>query len=401
MRIVFLLLCFFIFLPTAMASQTYLCPMHPHIQGTQGEHCPICGMALTPRKNSTPHESKKSMPAQTAPDDLVAPETINLAPFLQQALGVTTTTVAWHKFGQNIRAFATIVPSTRHEWVIAMRTEGWIVDLATAAVGDNVHKGDLLFTYYSPKLMTEQSDYLIRGHRASRDKQGNSLKLYGMDEQSIAELKAKGQMMEATPFYAPQDGTVVKLHVRKGSFVKAGDIALSIQDFSQVWVHAQVLLQDLPFLRIGQPAKIMVPLTNQSYSSQIDFIHPVANATTHTVQVRLVVKNHSLATMPGTYVDVIFEGNSQQRLALPAKAVLYSGQGATVIESLGQGNFRPIKIQPGITANGLTEIISGLEAGQHIVTSGQFMLDADSNLNHGLAPVNDNIPDHEPVHEAT
>jgi len=229
--------------------------------------------------------------------------------------------------------------------------------------------------------MNAQSDFLI-GNRVSNAEE--RLRLFGMDDKAIRELKEKGRMMRETPFYAPMDGTVIDLKIRKGSFVKEGDLALSMQDFSQVWANADVPIQDLQFLEIGQSAKVIVSETGKTYDSTIDFIHHVADPQTRTGIVRLVLPHKHLEPKPGTYIDVIFDADSQERLAVPAEAVLYDGTGAKIIESLGDGYFRPVSVETGITANGLTEITSGLEKGQNIVTSGQFMIDAESSLRGGM-----------------
>jgi len=397
-------------LPKICEEGKWVAPMHPNIRGEEGDNCPVCGMKLVPDPVCFPEEKQKRKEKKilywVAPmdpnyqrdepgkspmgmdlvpvyeEDTEAPQgAIKITPTYQQALGVKTTPVTRKEFGRNIRSFGEIVPSTRNELMFHMRSEGWIVDLATDAVGDTVKKGDLLFTYYSPDLMNAQSDFLI-GNRVSNAEE--RLRLFGMDDKAIRELKEKGRMMRETPFYAPMDGTVIDLKIRKGSFVKEGDLALSMQDFSQVWANADVPIQDLQFLEIGQSAKVIIQETGKTYDSTIDFIHHVADPQTRTGIVRLVLPHKHLEPKPGTYIDVIFDADSQERLAVPAEAVLYDGTGAKIIESLGDGYFRPVSVETGITANGLTEITSGLEKGQNIVTSGQFMIDAESSLRGGM-----------------
>lgn len=379
MRALLFIVLLFVFVPPVLAEEIYICPMHPHIHGEAGESCPICGMALVPKSKSG---------SMSMPDDM--PENaIHINPAFIQALGIKTDTVTRRSFGHNIRAYGEIVPSTRSQYVLNMRTEGWIVDLATDAAGDTVKKGDLLFTYYSPDLMSAQSDNFI-GTRVGNAKE--RMQFYGMDEQAIALLEKKGRFLEATPFHAPMDGTVVTLNVRKGSFVEKGGLALTLQDFSTVWVSADVPLRDLEFLAEGQKATIIVPEIGKTYESTIDFIHPVADPQTRTGNVRLVVPHENLEPKPGTYVDVVFDADSEERLAVPAEAILYGGNGAVVFESPGDGMFRPVMVETGITTDGLTEITSGLEAGQTIVTSGQFMIDAESNLRSGRANMGEDTP---------
>ena len=368
MRAFFTILVLLAFAPAAMAEpSTYVCPMHPYITGHKGDHCPICGMELVPQKSDKNPQARNEL---------------SIDPSYVQTLGVKTSQAALHEFGRNIKAYGRLEPSTRLEHSVDVRTAGWIVDLPASAVGDTVKKGDLLFTYYSPDLMTAQSDYLI-GKRIGDGEQ--RLRLYGMDEQAIALLKKKGKFLEATPFHAPVDGTVMDLKVRKGTHVAEGGHIMILQDYSKLWVMAQVPLAQAQFLKIGLGAEIKIPETGKTYKSAVDFIEPMSDPQSRTVQVRLILDNEDGTLKPETYADVVFDADTQERLAVPNQAVLYDGSGAHVIEALGNGHFRPVMVQTGISTNGLTEITNGLQAGQKIVTSGQFMLDAESNLRGGMA----------------
>ena len=357
----------------ADGQQVYICPMHPHITGEEGDNCPICGMHLVPKEEPKTDAEKRDEHSMGG---------FHVDPSYVQALGVKTHQVSHHDFGRNIRAFGQIEPSTRLEYAIDVRTKGWIVDLAVDAVGDTVKKGDLLFTYYSPDLMNAQSDFLI-GSRVGNATQ--RLRLYGMDDKAIAELKERGKFFEETPFYAPEDGTVTMLNVRKGGHVNEGGSVVKLQDFSTVWVNADVPIRDVQFIEAGASATVTVPETSQKYETKIDFIHPVNDPKSRTVPVRLVLDNSDGTLKPDTYVDVTFSADTQSRLAVPSEAVLYGKMGAYVIEDLGDGYFRPVMVETGITAEGLTEVTQGLSHGQTIVQSGQFMLDAESNLKGGMA----------------
>lgn len=373
MRVLFLLFFLVIFAPPAMAAETYICPMHPHITGEHDDNCPICGMALEPKADhdadDTEHEAEVS-------------DAFQISPAYVQALGVRTADVAHHAFGRQIRAFGALAASTRLQQEFNVRTHGWIVDLHTDAVGDQVQKGDLLFTYYSPDLMAAQSD-VLNTRRVGNPEQ--RLRLYGMGGKAMAQLRQQGSFLEATPFYAPIDGTVTELSVRKGSYVEQGGPILTLQDFSRLWVNVAVPLRDAQFLSVGTPARISVPETGNDYASEIDFIHPVNDPESRTTTIRLILDNPDGTLKPDTYVDAVFEAAVEHRLAVPAEAVLYDSAGAYVIEALGEGHFRPVMIETGLTSQGLTEVTRGLNHGLQIVTSGQFLLDSESNLRGGMA----------------
>ena len=371
MRVLLSILLLFVFVPTASATENiYICPMHPHISGEEGDTCPICGMALVPKTAEPPSDKNHSEGA------------FHIDPSYVHLLGVKTAEVKHHKFGKSIQAFGHIAPNTRLEHAVDVRVKGWIVDLAASAIGDTVKKGDLLFTYYSPDLMTAQSDFLI-GARVGRAEQ--RLRLYGMDDQAIALLKKKGKFLGETPFYAPADGTVTMLNVRKGSHMNEGGSVLRLQDFSKVWVNVSVPTRDIQFLKSKTPARVIMPETGAKYETSIDFIHPVNDPQSRTATVRLILENSAGALKPDSYVDAVFNADVQSRLAVPTEAVLYGSMSAYVMENVGDGYFKPVMVETGITSNSLTEIKSGLKQGQSIVTSGQFMLDAESNLHGGTA----------------
>lgn len=368
------------------AEQVYICPMHPHIHGKKGERCPICGMDLVPQTEEQPI----STPPESGTDKTSDKEgALQITPTYRQALGVKTAPARMENFGKIIHAFGSIVPSTRGEHIVALRTGGWISDLKTNAVGDAVKKGDLLFNFYSPNLISAQVDFLAGRRGASViGAPDQRLRLYGMDEKAIAELKTNGGFPRLTPFYAPTDGTVTALDVREGSYVGAegGDnTILTLQDFSQVWVEAHVSIKDLQFVSAGTPATVKVDETGETLHAVTDYIYPMTDMESRKGMVRLLLDNPEGTLKTGSIVNVLFDAGSKPRLAVPAEAVLYGKEGGHIIEALGDGYFQPVAVKTGITAHGLTEIASGLKEGQSVVTSGQFMIDAESSLRGGMS----------------
>ena len=374
MRVFIFLLLFLAFAPPAFATQEpYMCPMHPHITGEKGDTCPICGMDLIAKIKAPISDMRGAKAPENA---------FQIDPTYIQALGVKTDIVKHYEFGRNIRAFGRLTPSTRLEYAIDMRTKGWVSALYKNAVGDLVKKGDLLFMYYSPDLMTAQSDFLI-GSRVGNAEQ--RLRLHGMSARAIKELKKKGRFFEETPFYAPYDGIITQLDVREGSHVQEGGSIMRIQDFSTLWVEAALPLRDIAFLSLGTTAQITLPETGERYNSVIDYIHPRNDPQSRTVAVRLLLDNEAGHLKTESYVDVNFKSAAHKRLAVPSEAILYNTKGAYVLEDLGKGLFRPRPITTAISANGLTEVKGGLSSGQKIVISGQFMLDAESSLHSTMS----------------
>ena len=353
-------------------EDVYVCPMHNHIHGKKGEKCPICGMDLVPQQ---PPETPKVEGMSGS---------IQIGATYQQDLGVRTEVVSRHLLGQEIQAFGIIEPSTRTEYAVAVRKSGWITSLNTSAVGDIVKQGDLLFTLYSPDLMAAQADYLL----SNRGSASQRLRLFGMDDKAIELLNQKGRVLEETPFYAPANGIVTALNARKGSHVDGegseGPV-ISLQDISQVWVKAYVPIRDLDLLQIGMSATVSIKGLSDSYQGKIDFIYPNSDEDTRKGMVRIILDNANGALKIGASTEVIFMTNAQPRIAIPEEAILHDKSGAHVIEALKDNHFRPLTVKTGINADGYVEIISGLSEGQRIVTSGQFMIDAESNLRGGFS----------------
>lgn len=173
-----------------------------------------------------------------------------------------------------------------------------------------------------------------------------------------------------------------------------GDMVLALQDYSKIWVESHIPLKDLQFLSVGTPATITIDETGETFKTITDFIYPTTDAQSRKGMVRLVLDNPGGKLKVDALVNVVFDTDSKQRLAAPAEAVLYGKDGGHVIVALGDGYFRPTKVETGITSHGLTEIISGLKEGEEIVTSGQFMIDAESSLSGGMGAMSDtNMPD--------
>ncbi|MBE2190655.1 MAG: efflux RND transporter periplasmic adaptor subunit [Alphaproteobacteria bacterium] len=373
MRVFLSLFVFLAFSSPVLADDAvYFCPMHPHITGQKGDQCPICGMTLVPKEEMRPQSVGTEDSFQITPDYVAA-------------LGVKTTRVSSVVFGKDIRAFGRVEADTAREYHFDLKAEGWIVDLRVSGRGEVVKKGDLLFTLYSPELRSAQSDFLVAIQTGSRLGSVESrLRLFGMDDKSIEDLRLVKHPPESTNFYAPQDGVVSDLKVRAGSYLGKGESVLVLQDLSQIWVMAQVAVKDISQIKIGQAAKIILPETGMSLPAVVELVEPLAEGVTQTVSVRLVVENKQGVLKPSQYVDARISGEQISRLSVPDEAVLYGSQGAYVIETVGDGYFRPVMVEVGITAMGETEILTGLTVGQQIVRSGQFMIDAESNLRGGM-----------------
>lgn len=317
-----------------------------------------------------------------------ADKAISVEPETIQTIGVKIEPAKEIDFGRTIRTFGAVADNARLLTEVTSRVDGWIDELVITAVGDDVRKGDLLFHLRSPDLIAAKRDYvtaLNSGSSSWATSSATRLKSLGVQDRTIAEIKAQRTIEELTPFYAARDGIVSTLNVRKGAFVKSGDQIATLADYGEVWVIASIAEQDLPLIAAGAPAAVKFPnAPAASRTAIVDYVYPTVDPKTRTGKARIVLDNPDLALRPGAYAEVSFEIESRSRLAVPSEAILRDQRGAHVIMAMGEGRFIAVSVKTGLVASGFTEILDGLNPGDPIVVSGQFLIDSESNLKESL-----------------
>lgn len=310
--------------------------------------------------------------------------TVTISPETVQNMGVRTETATLAPFGSHIRSYGLVSENVRNTHAISGRVAGWVEALKITAVGDEVKKGDLLFTLYSPDLISAQQDYLAAlaaGVKSRIHSSAKRLRALGVGEKTLDQIKTERRKLEQLPFYAETAGIISELNVHQGSYVQPGMQIAKIQDYRSVWIDVSVAEKDLQFLKKGGRAAVTFPnLGHAERAAHIDYIYPTINLDTRTGQVRLVLDNPDGSLKPGAYTDVLFETDPENRLSVPSEAVLRSSEGDFVIIALGEGRFQSQKIRTGIHNKGRTEVVHGLDAGNTIVVSSQFLIDSESAL---------------------
>jgi len=361
--------------PIDTTKTKWTCPMHPHYIADEAGVCPVCGMDLV--KLTKPGEAQ----GETTPESR---SLITISPETMQNMGVRISKAEITNFGRIIRSYGRVAENERLESELTARLEGWIEGLRIRAVGDEVKKGDLLFTIYAPEYIVSQRDYItaLKGrNRATINSIETRLRAFGMQDRAIKEVADKRAVLEFVPFYAELNGTVAMINLRPGSYVKRGTMLTRIQDYSQVWLMVSVSEKDLSFIKVGTPAKVMFPnIPGREVFARVEYVYPTVDPKTRTGQVRLVLDNPDGELRPGAYADVAFEVNARKRLAVPSESILKSGSGRYVVASLGSGRFEPRAVKTGITSGKWTGVSGEIKAGDDIVVSGQFLIDSESAL---------------------
>lgn len=356
--------------------QRYTCPMHPHYIASDPGPCPICGMDLVPMDvDATASNSDADGEGRAVVT--IQPETI-------QNMGVRYGKVESTRFGRKIRAWGVISENERSRVEVSGRVDGWIERLSVAAVGDPVVRGQLLYELFSPELVAAQRDYLSALERDSGERLRSAaerLRSLGVAEQQVKQLAAARKPFERLPIHAGAAGKVSELSVREGAWLRSGSRVLVIQDYSTVWLNAAVAEKDLPLIGIGTPALVALPnLPGKQIVSRVDYIYPTIDPASRTGRVRLQLENRDGSLRPGAWADVVFEVEARDRLAVPTSALLLDGRGEHLVVALGEGRFEPRLVRSGLTSAGYSEILSGVEEGERIVLSGQFLIDSESSL---------------------
>ncbi|PKP70732.1 MAG: efflux transporter periplasmic adaptor subunit [Alphaproteobacteria bacterium HGW-Alphaproteobacteria-5] len=351
-------------------------PMDPNYRRDAPGKSPM-GMDLIPVYEGEEPGSADGQPA------------LQINPAVVNNIGVRTELVRRTDLARRIETVGNVTVDKEKRTDIHVRSEGWIEKLAVEAEGESVERGDLLFQIYSPKLVAAQSEYLqvVRlGRAALKAAAAERLSALGMTSRQIDAVRISGKTTRLVDIYAPQSGIVTALTAREGTFVRPGDTALSLADLSTVWVIAEVFEIDANRVARGQKAFITLPSEQGEVREGIvDFVYPTVETNIRTVQVRLRFPNSDSRLKPNMYADVVIEAAPKKSvLTIPQSALIRASTGDRVILALGEGRFRPARVVAGMESGNDIEILSGLEAGERIVTSSQFLIDSEASLDPAL-----------------
>ncbi len=316
-----------------------------------------------------------------------------------QRIGVRTARVERKTFETQLRAVGRVVAEETTLEDVALKVRGWVGKVQVDAVGDSVERGEVLLTVYSPELYAAQEEYLqaLGSQKRARDTSSperadylvraarNRLRLWDISASDLERITARGEPLEHLPIRSPVTGYVVEKHVIEGSAFEPGARLYRIAPLSRVWVEAEVYEFELSSVRTGQRATVTLPyLPDRSFEATVAYIYPTLNPKTRTVRVRLELPNPDLELRPEMYADVRLHVERGERLVVPQSAVLYTGDRSFVFRALGDGHFRPQKVVVGMRSGEEVEVLSGLEAGDRIVTSGTFLIASESRLRSAL-----------------
>jgi Cu(I)/Ag(I) efflux system membrane fusion protein len=318
------------------------------------------------------------------------PGTVKIDPTVVNNLGVRTAPAEGGPLPRRIETVGYVGYDEDTLQHVHTRVDGWIEMLATKATGDPVEKGQLLFELYSPTLVNAQQEYLAALassnsmlRRASRDR----LIALGVTQSEISRLDKERTPKQRIRVYAESDGVIAHLGVREGIFVTPATEVMSVARLDRVWVLAEVFERQAAWVEAGQAAEVELDyLPGRKWRGTVDYVYPELDATTRTLKVRIRFDNEGEALRPNMFARVTLLGNDTEPVVhIPREALIRGGNIDRVVRALGDGRFRSQAVETGIESGDRVAILNGLAEGDVIVTSGQFLIDSESDIDSALS----------------
>lgn len=327
---------------------------------------------------------------------------VRIAPERSQMIGTRSEAVSRRNLVRPIRAVGTVQFDERRTYVVSTRYEGWIERLLVNTTGEKVRRGQPLMDVYSPDLVLAQQEYaLLRqsieesggGETAATSRRlldGAEQRLRFLDFPAAAwqRLQAGGQPQSTLAIPSPVSGTVIDKPSLQGMRFMPGEALYKIVDMTTVWLIAEVFEQDLASVRVGQGATITVKAyPGRSFTGRVAFIYPIVGQETRTARVRIEMPNPDdlLKADMVANVEIASPLGPRDVLALPESAVIDSGARQVVLIDHGDGRFEPRAVTLGDRADGYAAVLDGVRAGERVVVSANFLIDAESNLKAALS----------------
>ena len=356
-----------------------------------------------PDKEMQQTQSMPEMGNVQTSDSSEAPKAF-ISPERQQTIGVRSVPAERKEISREIRTLGRVTYDETRVTHIHTKVNGWVQDVFVNFVGQSVKRGQPLFTLYSPDLLSTQQEYLLalktqkelgsssyswvaKGSNELVESARQRLKLWDVTDSEIRKVETTGEPIKALTIYSPVNGVVMERSAyHHGMYITPEMELYTIVDLSKVWLLADVYEKDLPFVQTGQHAEIEYPYAaKKSITGKVSFFYPTLNAQTRTGQVRVELPNPNNQLKPDQYLNVRIAVEKVEELVVPSDAVLNTGEQQYVFVDLGNGYFEPREVKVALQTSDETAIEDGLNEGERVVTSANFLIDSESKLKGVIA----------------
>lgn len=330
--------------------------------------------------------------------------TVKIDAAMVQDIGVRTAEVKHTTLSRQIRTVGRVTYDEEKIARLHPKFDGWVEKLFIGKTGEPVKKGSTLLSIYSPQVAATQEEYLLALNNAAALKDSpfaevrasaesllqstrERLQLLDVPESQINQIKTGRKAMKNVRLNSPFNGIVMKIGAREGERITPETELYMITDLSRIWVIVDIYEDDIPWVRTGDTANMQVAgIPGRAFTGKVTYIYPYLEAKTRTIKVRLEFDNPGLALKPDMFANVDIQADKQvDALAIPSEAIVRTGTHEQVFVQTAPGRFEPRDVTAGVSANGQTQIVSGLKAGEVVVTSSQFLLDSESKLKEATA----------------
>lgn len=340
------------------------------------------------------------------------PGTVQIDPVTVQNIGVRTAKAERRSMGRTIQTVGRVDYDEQRLVRLHPKTEGWVEKLYVDTTGSPVQQDAMLLSLYSPQLVSTQQEYVLalrnletlraspfedvrRGAEELVETVLERLRLLDVPAHQIADLTETLEVKKQLHIHSPADGIIINIGAREGQYVTPPTELYTIANLSKVWVYVDIYEDELPWVRVGDQASMSVTaLPGQTFQGTLSYIYPYAESKTRTVKVRMEFDNADLLLKPDMYADVALEASTlPDVIGVPSEAIIRSGVREQVFVQREPGKFEPRDVTVGVSGEGWTQIRTGVEPGEDVVVSAQFLIDSESKLREAAAKMQETSND--------
>ena len=372
----------------------YVCPMHPDIVREQPASCPICGMDLVAKTLGGADDERP---------------VVTLGASVVQNMGLRTASIERGSLWKYIKTQGKVAYDDDRVIQVHPRTAGWIENLYVRTDGVRVKRKDDLADYFSPEVLWAQQDYIDILEQGELDSFGGDggkqdsfqafrqragvdlLRYYKVPTMDVKGIEQTMTPKAILPIRAPQGGVITEHRVREGMYVTPEDAMFTIVDLSEVWVMVDIFEHQIDWISPGLSAEISTPAyPGRSWEGKVEFVYPEVHPQARTLRARLEFQNADELLKPNMFVEaVIYGGPKRDVLIVPREALILTGEREMVVKVVGDNQFQPVAVETGMWQGEAVEVRAGLDEGDEVVLSGQFLIDSESNLQASFRRLSD------------